>query len=62
MTPIERARALRRAYDDLTRQTQETGHYSDPPAEMVVSPSLPSVDHWQIIRIPNLGPVLAGWA
>lgn len=22
---------------------------------------LPSVDHWQIIRIPNLGPVLAGW-
>ena len=45
-----------------TRQTQETGHYSDPPAEMVVAPSLPSVDHWQIVRFPNVGPVLAGWA
>ena len=62
MTPIERARALRRDYDDMTRQAQESGRYSDPPAEMVASPSLPSVDHWQILRIPNLGPVLAGWA
>lgn len=62
MTPIERARALRRDYDDLTRHAQESGHYSDPPAEMVASPSLPSVDHWQIVRFPNVGPVLAGWA
>lgn len=63
MTPIERARALRRDYDDLTRQAQETGHYSDPPAEMVASPSLPSahptagssLPHWNASTRPENG-------
>lgn len=62
-TPREHVRALYREYDELIRQAQEAELYPDPSPEMVACTSIPSIDFWQIVRMPNYGaPLLAGWA
>lgn len=62
MTPMEHDLTLRREYEALTRQATKTGQYPAMPPELLACTSLPSVDHWQIVHMPTVGPVLAGWA